>query len=81
MGLDLGEMGLGKMVMMFAAAGGDVVRGRCGFGRVVLPWVWEGGVVVDWLYSWSVEKKYIKKKLFNNILKNCKIENDICGVL
>ncbi len=56
--LGLGEMDLGEMVMMFAAVGGDVVRGGCGCGRLVLPWVWEGGVAVDWLYGWSV-KKYI----------------------
>jgi hypothetical protein len=54
-------LGLGEMVMMFAATGGDVVRGGCGCGRLVLPWVWEGGVAVDWLYGWSVEKIYIKK--------------------
>ena len=27
-------LGLGEMVMMFTAGGGDVVRGRCGFGCV-----------------------------------------------
>ena len=32
-------LGLGKMVMMFAAAGGDVVCGGCGCGRLVLPWL------------------------------------------
>uniref|UniRef100_A0A2N9IVG6 Uncharacterized protein n=1 Tax=Fagus sylvatica TaxID=28930 RepID=A0A2N9IVG6_FAGSY len=41
------SLGLGEMVMvMFAAAGGDVVRGGCGCGRLVLPWVWESGVAV-----------------------------------
>jgi hypothetical protein len=67
-GLGLGEMGLGEMVMMFAVAGGDVVRSGCECGRLVLPWVWEVGVAVGWLYGWSVEKKYIKKELFYNIL-------------
>ena len=38
-GLGLGEMGLGEMVMMFAAVGGDVVRSGCGCERLVLPWV------------------------------------------
>ena len=54
--------------MLFTAGVG--VGGWCcrGFGRVVLPWVWEGGVAVDWLYGWSVEKKNIKKNLFYNIL-------------
>jgi hypothetical protein len=31
-------------------------------------WVWEVGVAVGCLYGWSVEKIYIKKELFYNIL-------------
>uniref|UniRef100_A0A2N9GQ30 Uncharacterized protein n=1 Tax=Fagus sylvatica TaxID=28930 RepID=A0A2N9GQ30_FAGSY len=37
-------MGLGEMVMMFAAAGGDVVRGGCGCGCVGA-----GGFVAIWI--------------------------------
>jgi hypothetical protein len=61
----LPSLGLGEMVMMFAAAGGDVVHGGCGcerlgewccrgFGRVVLPWI---GCMV------GVLKKNILKKI------------------
>ena len=40
MSLGLGEMGLGEMVMMFAAASGDVVRGGCvGAGGFVAIWI------------------------------------------
>jgi hypothetical protein len=42
--LGLGEMGLGEMVMMFAAAGGDVVHGGCGCGCVGA-----GGFVAIWI--------------------------------
>ncbi len=45
------SLGLGEMVMMFAAGGGDVVRGRCGCGCVgacgfVAIWIRCGWVCV-----------------------------------
>ena len=46
MRLVLGKMGLGEMVMMFAAAGGDVVRGECECG---CGCVGAGGFVAIWI--------------------------------
>ena len=62
--LGLGEMGLGEMVMMFAATGGDVVRGGCGCGCwrfcCDLDPVWVGlccrgfgRLVLPWVWVWA----------------------------